>query len=286
MDCMCIREQMLDTAREKISKIGEELTLAIVQVGDDPASAVYIRNKIKTCAKVGIETRVIKCPSDITFHQLRQELITLAANKYITGVMLQLPLHEHLKLYEQQLLNCIPWYKDVDGLSAESVGRLWTGQDCITPATPTGILQLLPSDLTGYNATIINRSNLIGKPLTKLLLDRNATVTVCHSKTQSIHTAVENADIVITGIGKPQYFTTDYISEVNVNGIWIDCGICRTPEGMLCGDIDSVGFEEYGVSVTPVPGGVGQLTTAQLMLNTVKAYKLIRGSRFEMRFKM
>ena len=277
IDCKSIREDMLREAKEKIASVPHKLKLAIVQVGKDDASEVYIKNKVKTCEKVGIDCKVVRCDYPITYLTLSVVIKTLVNDDSVTGVILQLPLPDPLKQYERKLLDLIPYDKDVDGLSSDSVGRLWTGRPCITPATPTGILRLLPEDLSGKDVTIVNRSDLIGKPLTKLLLDRNATVTVCHSKTFSIldHTSYNETDIVITAIGEAEYFDTRYMRSYQT---WIDCGINRNKDGKLCGDV-YIGADAnvYDVSVTPVPGGVGILTTAQLMLNVIKAYELQEG---------
>lgn len=274
IDCKSIRGDMLREAREKIASVPHKLKLAIVQVGKDDASEVYIRNKVKTCEKVGIDCQVVRCDYPITYLTLSVVIKTLVNDDSITGVILQLPLPDPLKQYERKLLDLIPYDKDVDGLSSDSVGRLWTGRPCITPATPTGILRLLPEDLSGKDVTIVNRSDLIGKPLTKLLLDRNATVTVCHSKTKFLLNRTRGADIVITGIGKAEYFDNWYMIHLQT---WIDCGINRNGDGKLCGDIDLTDLKNMVIDVTPVPGGVGILTTAQLMLNVIKAYELQEG---------
>ena len=271
IDCKSIREEMLTEAREKLAAIPETLKLAIVHVGNDPASEVYVRNKIKTAESVGIDTQVFRNPDCIDFETLKNTLLYLSCNSEYTGIILQLPLPDRLKQYDQELLNCIAWYKDVDGLGTLNVGRLWTGMPCITPATPTGLLRLLPEDLSGKDVTIVNRSNLIGKPLVKMLLDRNATVTVCHSKTKSIIVNSSCADIIIIGIGKSKYFNSAYFF---LNETIIDCGISRDESGKLCGDVDIDSLEGIPVDVTPVPNGVGILTTAQLMLNVIKAYEL------------
>ncbi len=207
IDCKSIREEMLTEAREKLAAIPETLKLAIVHVGNDPASEVYVRNKIKTAESVGIDTQVFRNPDCIDFETLKNTLLYLSCNSEYTGIILQLPLPDRLKQYDQELLNCIAWYKDVDGLGTLNVGRLWTGMPCITPATPTGLLRLLPEDLSGKDVTIVNRSNLIGKPLVKMLLDRNATVTVCHSKTKSIIVNIPDAIApkTIQGLNLPHF---------------------------------------------------------------------------------
>lgn len=271
IDCKSVRKQILTEVKRKVADIGEPLKLAIFQVGDDDASKVYVRNKIKTAKEVGIQPEVVKCSESIHPGDLKYLIQVYAEMDDITGIMLQLPLPGRLSGYKQELLDLIPWYKDVDGLSSESVGRLWNGRDSIAPATPSGILRLLPDDLSGKNVCIINRSNLIGKPLMKLLLDRNATVTVCHSKTTpwDLMINAKESEIVVTGIGEPKWFDHEFMSGMQT---WIDCGINRDFEGHLCGDVDA----EHGnvhASVTPVPGGVGLLTTASLMANVVKAYE-------------
>lgn len=272
IDCKSVREQILIEVKEKLDDIGEKVRLVIFQVGKIDASDVYVRNKIKTAESVGIECELVKCSESTSLGSLKYLIKAYSEMEDTTGVMLQLPLPDHLKEYSQELLDLIPWQKDVDGLSSDSVGRLWNGRDCIAPATPSGILRLLPDDLSGKNVCIINRSNLIGKPLTKLLMDRNATVTVCHSKTPKSYLIehLHTSDIVVTGIGKPLYFDRKVVSN---NQVWIDCGINRDPDGNLCGDIDVESCIFKNAEITPVPGGVGILTTAQLMANVVKAYE-------------
>ena len=270
IDCKPIRDEMLKEARERNPG---GLKLVIISVEGDPASEVYIRNKVRTCEEVGIDCYVEKCPNDITVDKLRDAIVYHSCNSLVTGVILQLPLQDHLKPYERELVDFIPWYKDVDGLSHRSVGRLWSDLPCITPATPTGILRLLPEDLSGRDVTIVNRSNLIGKPLIKMLLDRNATVSVCHSKTDFVSAYTYHSDVVITGIGKAEYFDELYVGH---DQVWIDCGIDRNIDGKLCGDLYLDSLDGFDILVTPVPGGVGILTTAQLMLNVIKAYELQR----------
>lgn len=273
MDCRSVREKMLQKAKN--SNPGN-LSLVIVTVGNDAASAVYVRNKVKTCEEVGIKCRVIRCAGDISFECLKVIIETEANKTDVTGLIVQLPLPEHLKACERDILNLIPWYKDVDGLSSESVGRLWAGMPGITPATPTGIMELLPQNLKGRTVTVINRSDLIGKPIIKMLLDRNATVTICHSKTDSLEYITLASDIVISAVGKPHYFNTEHIGS---GVLWIDCGISHDKNGKLCGDVDLDDIKEIKAHVTPVPGGVGILTTAQLMLNVIQADELQRSEK-------
>lgn len=286
IDCKTVRERLLVEARLRTSSIRDILRIAIIQVEGDDASAVYIKNKIKVCKEVGILVYPVKCSADITYAELKQIIEHYNDRDDITGVMLQLPLPSHLKPFEQNLLDCISWKKDIDGLSSESAGRLWAGQPCITPATPAGIMRLLPDDLSGKEVVIVNRSNLIGKPLVKLLLDRNATVTVCHSKTEDLEHKTKSADIVIVGVGVLRMFDSSYVN-YDKPQTWIDCGINKLGNGWIMGDVDMCDIKDYNytkfrknidtdLSVTPVPGGVGILTTAQLALNVIKAYDFLR----------
>ncbi len=278
IDCKTVRSAMLYEAKEKITEIGAQPTLAIIQVEGDDASDVYIRNKEKTCKEIGIQTNIVKLPCKTSFEQIVNVICMYSQMSKINGIMLQLPLPEHLKGRERELLDLIPYDKDVDGLSSESIGRLWSGQECIAPATPTGILRLLPKDLSGKKATIIGRSNLVGKPLIKMLMDRNATVTVCHSKTSRrvLEDCLQYADIVVSAIGKPKYICAENFQNMVFSDAdyWIDVGINRDKDGKLCGDIEPNDLTMPYMRITPVPGGVGQLTTAQLALNVIKAYEL------------
>ena len=290
INCKQIRQNMLTEAKMELAKIlantGKVLKLVVVQVGSDPASSTYIKNKIKTCEECGVECEHFKLPESISVGDLKRIISATCDDNKVDGVMLQLPLPEHLKKYEQSLLDAIPWDKDVDALSTNNIGRLWNNKPCITPATAQGVLRLLPDDLSGKNICILGRSNLVGKPLVKLLMDRNATVTVCHSYTDSITDHISNSDIVISAIGLPKYIK--YQHTINNNGysrckFIIDVGINRDENGKLCGDVDIDDFENSYIDITPVPGGVGQLTTAQLILNIVKAYRLQNGDLYESR---
>lgn len=276
IDCKSVRQQMLEEAKLEINKIhdkiGKKLKLVVIQVEGDSASDVYIRNKIKTCEECGVNYEHVKLPSDITVGDVYCTIKNYVLDESVHGLMLQLPLPEHLKPYQQDLLDAIPWYMDVDGLTTESIGKLWSGQDCITPATAQGIMRLLPEDLSGYNIAIINRSSLIGKPLAKLILDRNGTPIVCHSKTNSIYTGMAYTDISITAMGRAK--SVKYYEDFFNDQMIIDAAICRDENGKLCGDIDIETFEDTDCSITPVPNGVGLLTTAQLILNLIKCYSL------------
>ena len=275
IDCKKVRQDMLTEAKLELTKIfaleGKVLKLVVIQVEGDPASDVYIRNKIKTCEQVGIKCEHIKLPNDISVGNLRKVIVAASEDSKVHGVMLQLPLPDHLKQYEQSLLDTIPWNKDVDGLCTDNVGRLWNNKPCITPATAQGIMRLLPEDLSGKIACVVGRSNLVGKPLVKLLEERNATVVLCHSKTGDLANCTLGSDIIITAIGKPKYFSA--YCAIDDYQTWIDVGINRDENGKLCGDIDIDDFKNHEIDITPVPSGVGLLTVSQLILNIIKAYK-------------
>lgn len=288
INCKDIRTQMLTEAKIELTKIfaltGKVLKLVVIQVGNDPASSTYIKNKIKTCDECGVECEHIKLPEDIKIGDLRKVVSAACEDNSVTGCMIQLPLPEHLKKYEHSLLDMIPWYKDVDGLCTDNVGRLWSDKPCITPATAQGVIRVLENvleleDFEGKDICVVGRSNLVGKPLVKLLEQKNATVTLCHSKTIDVSIHTRFSDVVITAIGKPKYFNKDYFAKHKYfdNQVLIDVGINRDENGKLCGDIDIDLLKYYDVDITPVPGGVGLLTTAQLVLNVVKAYQLQNG---------
>lgn len=278
IDCKKVRQDMLTEAKLELTKIfaleGKVLKLVVIQIEGDPASDVYIRNKIKTCKECGIDCEHIKLPNDISIGNLKKIIIAASEDSKVNGVMLQLPLPEHLKQYEQTLLDSIPWNKDVDGLCTDNVGRLWNNKPCITPATAQGIMRLLPEDLSEQLVCVVGRSNLVGKPLVKLLMDRDATIEIMHSKTDwnDMYLSIESCDVFISAIGKPKYFKKSNLEDMYGTTI-IDVGINRDENGKLCGDIDTESFENCKVNITPVPSGVGILTIAQLVLNIIKAYK-------------
>lgn len=275
INCKEIREQILDEVRKEVEALPSKPTLAIITIGDDDASKVYVRNKIKTAEGLGIQVRHVEYDESIT-----QEDAQLAvANEvlYADAVMLQLPIPKHLD--EKILINLIPQCKDVDGLTDLNMGMLVNNHPyAIVPATAMGVYRVIASvlgnDLSGVNVTVVNRSQLIGKPLQALLTNHNATVTLCHSKTDPLNHYTWNAHVVVTGVGKPKFFdNTDFTYHQMV----IDCGINRDENGKLCGDVDSETLASFGldgIGYTPVPGGVGILTTACLMLSVVQCYNL------------
>lgn len=266
---------MLYEAKKQVDEIkrkyGDTLNLVVIQVGNNPASNVYVKNKVKVCDEVGIDSNVVKLPESATYEQVKKAIKQYNRDDNCHAILLQLPLPAHLKEYEQELIDMIYHKKDVDGLTSANMGKLWSGEYGITPCTPTGILRLLDTDLSGKVVTIVGRSKLAGNPLIKLLQDRNATVISCHSKTDELEAFTSLSDIVITAIGKAKHFNWWYFED---DTTIIDVGINRDENGKLCGDVNIDSLEGYEVKVTPVPRGVGLLTTAQLMLNTIKCYKL------------
>lgn len=253
-------------------KIGKPVGLAVILVGDDPASQVYVRNKINACAEVGMKSFLRKMSAEATFEEVLAEIRALNANPEVSGMILQLPVPKHLD--EARLLDAIDPDKDVDGCHYVQKGRLWTGRDSLIACTPFGVMKLLDHyniPLEGKNAVVIGRSNLVGKPLAQLLLDRNATVTICHSRTQDLGGITAGADIVCVAIGKAKFLKADMVRD---GAVVIDVGMDRDENGKLCGDVDFEAVAPKCTYITPVPGGVGPMTVTMLLKNTVKAYKL------------
>ena len=274
IDCHEIRGKILTEAKKQIEVLPTKPKLTIITIGEDDASKVYVRNKIKTATSLGIEVSHAKLEEDIT--QERAEKRIKLEMEYTDAIMLQLPIPKHLD--EKALINLIPQEKDVDGLTDLNMGMLVNGHPyAIVPATAMGVYQIISrvletGDLTGVDVTVVNRSQLIGKPLQALLTNHNATVTLCHSRTDNLQNHTSRSHIVVTGIGQSKYFDSYYFSDYQM---LIDCGINRDENGKLCGDIDTDEVQEvYKVHITPVPGGVGILTTACLMLSIVQCYNL------------
>ena len=266
-----IARQVQALPQDKLGKIG----LAVILVGEDPASKVYVRNKINGCAEVGIASTLEAMPADSTFEQVAAKIEQFNADPEISGILLQLPVPRHLD--EAALLHLIDPSKDVDGCHYVQKGKLWTGEPELIPCTPYGVMKLLDHysiPLEGKNAVVVGRSNLVGKPLAQLLLDRNATVTVCHSRTRDLGSITSRADIVCVAIGKAKFLKADMVKE---GAVVIDVGMDRDENGKLCGDVDFAEVAPKCSYITPVPGGVGPMTVTMLLQNTVTAYKLSRG---------
>ena len=244
--------------------------LAVVLVGDDPASQVYVGSKIKACQEVGISSFEFKLPKESTIEDVKRVLDNCAANDQIDGILVQLPLPAHLD--PSQVIEWIPTEKDADGLTSHSLGLLFKGQHIIAPCTPSGVMEILKYygyDVTGKSVVVVGRSQIVGLPMAQLMIQANATVTLVHSKTKNSEAYIKTADIVVVAAGKPKLFGRGHFKE---DAIVIDVGIHRDENNKLCGDVDP---QELNVqALTPVPGGVGPMTIAMLLKNTVELYKL------------
>lgn len=269
-------------AKEKADAIREKhgVTpgLAVIIVGEDPASKVYVRNKQKGCEALGLYSETVEMPEETTKDELIEKIDELNERKDIHGILVQLPLPKALRPYEKLVLDRINPLKDVDGFHPINVGRLVTGQEALVPCTPHGCLKMLEMagiEIDGANAVVIGRSNIVGKPMLHLLLSKNATVTVCHSHTKNLKEICSNADILVAAVGRPGFVTKDMVKP---GATVIDVGINRIAPKKLVGDVDFEGVQEVAGAITPVPGGVGLLTIAMLMQNTVDACEMqLRG---------
>ena len=251
---------------EKFNKENDrQITLAVILVGENPASQVYVKNKITACEYVGIKSLAFYMPESSTEEQVIECVQNLANDKSVDGILVQLPLPKHID--EDKILNFIPTDKDVDGFKAENIGKLSMGFPCTVACTPFGVIKMLKEygvELKGKNAVVLGRSNIVGKPASMLLLNENCTVTICHSKTQNLKEKCLQADVIVAAIGKPKFVTADMVKE---GAVVIDVGINRTENGLV-GDVDFEAVKEKASMITPVPGGVGPMTIAMLMENT------------------
>lgn len=246
--------------------------LAVVLVGEDPASKVYVNNKKKACAEVGIYSEEYCLPEQTSQEELMKLINSLNAKREISGILVQLPLPKHID--EKAVIEAISPEKDVDAFHTINVGKIMLGSYSFLPCTPAGIMELLDSEnieIAGKSCVIIGRSNIVGKPMAMLMLHRDATVTICHSKTQNLKEICSQADILVAAVGRPNFVTADMVKE---GAAVIDVGINRTAEGKLCGDVDFSQVEPKASYITPVPGGVGPMTIAMLMKNTLTAAKI------------
>lgn len=265
-----IAQEIKDELREKVLALQEEgvsVSLAVIQVGDDPASSVYVNNKKKACAYIGIRSVAYELAEETTEDELLSLIDELNRDASVNGILVQLPLPSHIR--EEQIIRAIDPKKDVDGFHPENVGRLVTGGKGFVSCTPAGIIQLLKRSgiaIRGKNCVVVGRSNIVGKPMALLMLREDATVTVAHSKTQNLKEICRQADILIVAIGKPQYITADYVKE---GAVVIDVGIHRGEGKKLCGDVNYDEVFPSVAAITPVPGGVGPMTIAMLMNNCV-----------------
>lgn len=269
-----LKEEAGKKAQELKAKYGITPGLAVIIVGENPASQVYVRNKHKACTELGFYSEGVELPATTTREDLLAEIHRLNNDEKIHGILVQLPLPKELQPYESEVLEAINPLKDVDGFHPVNVGRLVTGQKALVPCTPHGCLRMLELaeiPVEGANAVIIGRSNIVGKPMFHLLLGKNATVTICHSRTKNLAEITRQADILVAAVGKAGFVTADMVKP---GAAVIDVGINRIAPKKLVGDVDFEAVKEVAGAITPVPGGVGLLTIAMLMQNTVEAARL------------
>ncbi len=267
-----VRARVATEAAALVRTTGVTPGLAVVLVGDDPASAVYVRNKDRACREAGMASATHHLPADTAESALLDLLARLNADPAVHGILVQLPLPKHIR--EARVLEAVHPAKDVDGFHPENVGLLTIGRPRFAPATPCGIMALLEAasvDPAGRRAVVIGRSNIVGKPVALLLLHRHATITVCHSRTADLPAVVREADIVVAALGKPQAVKGDWIKP---GAVVVDVGINRLPDGRLVGDVDFAAASRVAGVITPVPGGVGPMTIAMLLDNTLTAARL------------
>ena len=264
-----VKQRVAEGVRALREQTGVQARLAVILVGENPASQTYVAGKAKDCAECGILSDVLRLPESTTQEQLLGQVRALNANPAVHGLLVQLPLPRHID--EKSVINAIQPDKDVDGFTPINVGRLVIGEDCFLPCTPAGCMEMLRStgiSLEGKNAVVLGRSNIVGKPAALLLTAANATVTVCHSKTKDLAEITRRADILVAAIGRARFVGADMVKP---GAVVIDVGINRGEDGKLCGDVDFAAVEPIAAAITPVPGGVGLMTRAMLMENTLKA---------------
>ena len=275
IDGKAISLQIKDEVKERVSELAKEgkgVCLAVIQVGNDPASSVYVGNKKKACEYCGIKSLSFELPEETTEEELIQLIDKLNKDNTVNGILVQLPVPKHIN--EDRIIMAIDPTKDVDGFSPLSVGALCIGRPGYKSCTPAGIIQLLKRsniDIAGKECVVIGRSNIVGKPMSLMMLQENATVTICHSRTQNLKEVCKRADILIVAIGKPQFVTSEYVKE---GAVVIDVGIHRDENNKLCGDVDFNDVEPIASYITPVPGGVGPMTIAMLMYNCVEGISM------------
>ena len=261
--------------KEKVAKYKEqgiEITLAVVKVGNDPASAVYVRNKEKACEYVGINSKTLALPEETTEEELLNVVKKLNEDKNVNGILVQLPLPKHID--ESKVLLTIDSTKDVDGFHPVNVGKMVIGEDTFLPCTPAGIIEMIKRtdiDIEGKECVVIGRSNIVGKPMAMLMLKENATVTIAHSRTKDLKEVTKRADIIVAAIGKAKFVTADYEKE---GAVVIDVGMDRDENGKLCGDVDFESVSKVASAITPVPGGVGPMTVTMLLVNCLRSVEL------------
>lgn len=274
IDGKTISTAIKDELKKEVAENNIKATLAVIQVGNDPASSVYVGNKKKACEYIGIGSASYELPEETTEDELLKLIDDLNEDDSINGILVQLPVPKHID--DRKIIERISPLKDVDGFHPESVGNLCIGRDGFVSCTPAGIIELMRRSgisIEGKECVVIGRSNIVGKPMALLLLANNGTVTVCHSKTRNLKEICKRADILVAAVGKPKMINRDYIKE---GAVVIDVGIHRMDNGKLCGDVDFEDVCDIVSAITPVPGGVGPMTIAMLMVNCVKAAKQVK----------
>lgn len=272
MDGKALSLKLKEQMKQRIAQLkqqGINPKLVVVLVGDNSASQVYVRNKHKSCGKVGIESEVITMPEQTTQQELLEVVERLNQDETVDGILVQLPLPKQID--EKTVLRSILPEKDVDGFHPVNVGLLSIGDECFAPATPSGIIAMFQEygiDIAGKNCVVIGRSNIVGKPMAALLLKNNATVTICHSKTEDLASYTRRADVVIVATGRRHTLTAEMVKE---GAVVVDVGMNRNEQGKLCGDVDYEEVKEKASFITPVPGGVGPMTITELLENTIQA---------------
>lgn len=266
-----LKAQMAEQVVALKEQYGRVPSLAVILVGENPASQSYVRGKIKACAECGFESILTTMPESVSEQELLAEIAKLNADERVDGVLVQLPLPRHIN--EEKVIDAIALEKDVDGFHPDNVANLWLGKPCIKPCTPKGVMRMIEEcgfDVAGCNAVVVGRSNIVGKPMAKLLLDANATVTISHSRTKNLAEVTSKADILIAAVGRARMITAEMVKE---GAIVIDVGVNRDAEtGKLCGDVDFEGVRDKAAHITPVPGGVGPMTITMLMQNTIECF--------------
>ena len=275
IDGKAISTEIKDELKERVAaykEAGTDICLAVIQVGNDKASTVYVSNKKKACEYIGIKSLAYELPEETTTEELLAIIEELNGRKDVNGILVQLPVPKHID--EEKILLAISPDKDVDGFHPVSVGRLNIGQKGFRSCTPAGVIQLLKRtgiSIEGKECVVVGRSNIVGKPMAAMLLAENGTVTICHSRTKDLASVTKRADILVVAIGKPKFITAEYVKE---GAAVIDVGIHRMDDGKLCGDVDFASVEPVAGAITPVPGGVGPMTIAMLMNNCVESVEL------------
>ncbi len=275
IDGKAVSQFVKDEVKKEVSALGEKgvsVGLAVIIVGNDPASRTYVNNKKKACEATGIISEEYALPEDTTMDELLALIKELNAKKSINGILCQLPLPKHLD--EKAVIDNIDPIKDVDAFHAVNTGHIMIGDYSFLPCTPAGIMEMLKYyniEIEGKECVVIGRSNIVGKPMAMLLLQKNGTVTICHSRTKNLKEVTSRADILVAAVGIPYFVTADMVKD---GAVVIDVGMDRNKEGKLCGDVDFAEVEKKASYITPVPGGVGPMTIATLMKNTVTAAKI------------